>query len=330
MFLICTSTLIEGVNTKAKNIIIFDNTLFKKKLDYFTFNNICGRSGRMFEHFVGKVFLFHDPPARDLPQVDFPVFTQGSDVPSELLIQLSDEDVHDNVRERVDDLITQTYLPIDIIRKNTSIDPEAQIDLARHLERSPQEHWPYLSWASYPTKAQLDYACTLVWEFLVPNKQRRGGVSSGVQLSFKLRRLSQVRDSRALVLEELANDFKPPSPNEAVENVLEFERTWATFEFPRYIMALSRIQEHVFGSIGLQPGDYSFYSMQVESLFRTPVLISLDEYGVPLQVAEKIGEELGIEDDLDSALAYLKRVDVTKFRLSPFERDVIEDAKATI
>ena len=65
--LICTSTLIEGVNTKAKNVIIFDNTIAKEKLDFFTFNNIRGRSGRMFEHFVGRVFLFHDPPIKGYP-----------------------------------------------------------------------------------------------------------------------------------------------------------------------------------------------------------------------------------------------------------------------
>ncbi|NJO55961.1 MAG: DEAD/DEAH box helicase [Rhodospirillales bacterium] len=41
-FLVCTSTLIEGVNTKAKNVIIFDNKIAKQKLDYFTFNNIKG------------------------------------------------------------------------------------------------------------------------------------------------------------------------------------------------------------------------------------------------------------------------------------------------
>lgn len=55
-FLICTSTLIEGVNTKAKNVIIYDNKIARSKFDYFTFNNICGRSGRMFSHFIDNKF----------------------------------------------------------------------------------------------------------------------------------------------------------------------------------------------------------------------------------------------------------------------------------
>src|SRR5690606_8803538 len=36
-FLVCTSTLIEGVNTKAKNVVIYDNKVATKKLDFFTF-----------------------------------------------------------------------------------------------------------------------------------------------------------------------------------------------------------------------------------------------------------------------------------------------------
>src|SRR5260370_26736350 len=86
--LACTSTLIEGVNTKAKNVIIFDNVIAREKYDFFTFNNIKGRSGRMFHHFVGRVFLFHEPPTEQLPFVDFPVFTQGADTPESILIQL--------------------------------------------------------------------------------------------------------------------------------------------------------------------------------------------------------------------------------------------------
>ena len=85
-FLICTSTLIEGVNTKAKNVIIFDNMIAKQKLDYFTFNNIKGRSGRMFEHFVGRVFRFHEEPQAELPFVDFPLHTQDANTPESLLI----------------------------------------------------------------------------------------------------------------------------------------------------------------------------------------------------------------------------------------------------
>src|SRR5439155_22674093 len=89
-YLVCTSTLIEGVNSKAKNVIVYDNRVAKRRFDFFTFNNIKGRSGRMFEHFVGRVFLFNDPPQEEFPFVDIPAFTQSASTAESLLIQLED------------------------------------------------------------------------------------------------------------------------------------------------------------------------------------------------------------------------------------------------
>ena len=60
-YLFCTSTLIEGVNTTAKNIVLFDNTKGNRiPIDFFDYKNIAGRSGRMNIHFIGKIFRFYD------------------------------------------------------------------------------------------------------------------------------------------------------------------------------------------------------------------------------------------------------------------------------
>ena len=75
-YLVCTSTLIEGVNTKAKNVVIYDNKINKSSIDFFTFNNIKGRSGRMGQHYIGHVYLFDTPPSDPLPLVDIPVFSE--------------------------------------------------------------------------------------------------------------------------------------------------------------------------------------------------------------------------------------------------------------
>src|SRR5207248_5704561 len=92
-FLVCTSTLIEGVNTKAKNVVIYDDKINKSRIDFFTFNNIKGRSGRMMQHFIGHVYLFHPPPEEELPLVDVPAFTQPEGTPDSLLIQLDRDDL---------------------------------------------------------------------------------------------------------------------------------------------------------------------------------------------------------------------------------------------
>ncbi len=132
-FLVCTSTLIEGVNTKAKNVVIFDNQIAREQIDFFTFNNIKGRSGRMFEHFVGHVYLFNDPPQERLPFVDFPIFSQEPDTPDSLLVHIESTDLLPTARERMQKWMDQDVLPIEILRENATIEPQAQIDLAERI-----------------------------------------------------------------------------------------------------------------------------------------------------------------------------------------------------
>lgn len=70
--LISTTFIIEGVNTSAENVIIWRNRKGIAKLDDFTYKNIIGRGGRMFKHFVGKIFILEEPPAQEQTQLDIP------------------------------------------------------------------------------------------------------------------------------------------------------------------------------------------------------------------------------------------------------------------
>src|SRR3546814_4872573 len=67
--LISTSSIIEGVNTSAENVIIWANKNGRPRLNDFTYRNIVGRGGRMFRHFIGKVFLLEEPPAPEATQL---------------------------------------------------------------------------------------------------------------------------------------------------------------------------------------------------------------------------------------------------------------------
>ena len=86
--LICTSTLIEGVNTAARNIVLFDHQIGRRGIDLFTHNNIKGRSGRMMKYLVGHVYLFHDEPGGELPTLSVPALSPGSGSPLSLLMDM--------------------------------------------------------------------------------------------------------------------------------------------------------------------------------------------------------------------------------------------------
>lgn len=72
--MISTSSIIEGVNTSAEQVIIWRNRKGTARLDDFTYRNIMGRGGRMFKHFIGKIYILEKPPEAEKIQLtlDFP------------------------------------------------------------------------------------------------------------------------------------------------------------------------------------------------------------------------------------------------------------------
>ena len=81
------------------------------------------------------------------------------------------------------------------------------------------------------------------------------------------------------------------------------------------------------GRQGLPVGSYDWFAGQVECLFLDPVLLTMDEFGIPLDVARKLQRRLATEGDLDLALERLKALDLDRWGLSTFERELVEDAR---
>ena len=328
--LICTSTLIEGVNTKAKNVIVYDHQLNRKPLSYFTFSNIKGRSGRMFHHFIGRVFSFEEPPEEQLTFVDFPMYTQDENTPPALLIQLESDDLSNTSKDRLEPFTVQKILPLNIIKQNHTISPEAQISVAKTLLENAQDFHHYLSWTAFPKYRQLGKVCELIWEYFVETSRRKG-VYSHKQLTLRTWQLLRTKSLSARIMQELREgQYQAKSADEAVERVLQFERNWAGFELPRFLMAVSRIQAYIYETLGMTQGDYSVFSQQLECLFRTPVIAALDEYGIPYQTGEKIEKGLRTSDDLDTALINLKTINLDNYGLSPFEKELVQDAQIAL
>ncbi|PVZ89845.1 hypothetical protein C9426_00245 [Serratia sp. S1B] len=76
--MVSTSSIIEGVNTSTKNIILWSNKLSTSLLSFFTYKNIMGRSGRMFKYFIGKAFLLEKPPEKTDLELDLVLQDEAS------------------------------------------------------------------------------------------------------------------------------------------------------------------------------------------------------------------------------------------------------------
>lgn len=83
--LICTSTLLEGVNTSAKNIIITKpSRVYGKNFDAFDFYNLVGRTGRLYQHYLGT--------AHYIKGVDDPIYNHNQALKT-IEFELTDDNI---------------------------------------------------------------------------------------------------------------------------------------------------------------------------------------------------------------------------------------------
>jgi len=324
-YLLCTSTIIEGVNTSAKNVIIFDNKIARKKIDYFTFNNISGRSGRMFRHFIGNVYLFHEPPQSQLPTVDFPLFSQSESTPDRLLLQIDEDDLVIDLREKLSKYRNQSILSFEILKANSISEPTDQLELAKEILSNLDYYYFNLAWRGNPNYEQLKVACELIWTHLIKSRGRQSGVSSGSQLTYRIWKLRLNSDIKTMINEDTKDISDINIINDKIGDVLDFIRMWAMYKFPKLLLVLNSIQKEIFEKRSLEPGDYTYFANRIENLFLDPSLIALDEFGLPLQVSKKLIPWINPDKNLDQVLIDIKGIDINKIDLNDFEKEIIKD-----
>ncbi len=307
-FLVCTSTLIEGVNTSTKNIICYDNSINRKKFDIFTFNNIAGRSGRMFRHFIGHVYILSPPPPAQLPFVDIPVYSQGPSTPESLLVNIDQEDLSEESIERIKPIIDQKDLSIETIRTNKTVEPKEQISFAKTVNANISEWAPVLAWKGYPTYDQLAFICSCIWDHFSGALLGNRSVFSAKQLAYKINEVSLKKPIKQLIDESLAYK-SDQNIDDVISRILDFHRLWVNFHFPRLLKTIESIVNESLRVNNIPVScDYSAYSMLVENYFFDASLVALEEYGLPLEVGKLFEDTLSTEGELDKALTRLLNI----------------------
>ncbi len=92
--IISTSSIIEGVNTSAKSVILWNKKY--SKLNYFDYKNLIGRGGRMFKHFIGEIYLLEKPPKEEEVQLSL-------EMPKELINEEDRENIRSDQLEHIID-----------------------------------------------------------------------------------------------------------------------------------------------------------------------------------------------------------------------------------
>lgn len=328
--LVCTSTIIEGVNTSAKNVILYENKVGSNDLDFFTFNNIAGRAGRMFKHFTGNVYIFSDIPKKHGDDIDIPVVSQQDGTSLNILLNLDSDDLNETSKNKLDNFYDENSIISNYtLSRSPYLNPDAQILFAKDLYKNATYWNDYLNWTIRPTYNQLKFICDIMFNYFNAKNLAYRCISSSKQLAYKINMLKKKYSIKEIILKDIKS-AKNNNINTNVDNLimahLHFIRMWATNHFPRLLMTISYIQEEVFNNLSLPFGNFSHFALEVESLFYDPALISLEEYGIPMEISLKLPSVIFDHGNLDYSLNALRKINLDKLPIDLTERIFLKRA----
>ena len=154
--LFCTSTIVEGVNTNAKNMVVLNHSKGTKELTVFDFKNIIGRAGRYYHNFVGRYFLVDKELEKfehteDLT-LNFVTYDDQEldpvDIDNSEYMDLSD--INKNLKHKREEQFKDYLLTNDIYEKNRLIKREYQEILLRFLLNNNILYNKFYRYLSYP------------------------------------------------------------------------------------------------------------------------------------------------------------------------------------
>lgn len=322
-YLVCTSTIIEGVNTVAKNVVIYDRRKSTNLVDHFTYKNISGRAGRMNEYFVGNVFVLEKPPEEREYSVDLVIEDQPDATPLSLLLDLPEENLKPQSKERISRVRDDSLLSIETIRANRHISPDVQNWIAEIIINDLFLYEDVLNWKGVPKQDQLEALAELIFEYLSESALRYYGIFSGIQLAWHINELRTGKTLGAYIQSCIENMGAEDEVSDVIERALRFVRNVICHRLPKDIKVIEEIQSEILTRYGRERGDYSKFCEQLEHLFIPANLFALDEYGIPLQTAARLERFIGQPESLDAALSRVSKLDMSPQDFDSFEIELI-------
>jgi hypothetical protein len=273
--LFCTSTLIEGVNTAAKTVLIYDKAIARSNYDFFTFSNIKGRAGRLGQHHVGKVYLFNAPPAHEITEVAPTLFGEDDDAPDDYVVHL-DETINADpeVDERIDVLKRNLELDSAGLRVAASVGLENALAIKKLVADGLHRGQP-LVWAGYP---RYHHIVALAEVVCTARSSNEFGVFSAKQLAYFISNLRHLHSMKTFLNEY---DSKYRGNAESHDNVFKFLRA-CEYGLPQLFSVIELFVRHRDVDT-----DYSLFLHDLSRWFMPEELKNLDEEGVPIQISER-------------------------------------------
>ncbi|MFC4696603.1 DEAD/DEAH box helicase [Enterococcus aquimarinus] len=312
--LFCTSTIIEGVNTTAKNVLWFDSTKGSQhQIDYFDFSNIKGRAGRLMQHYKGNFYMFNKQPPKNEVMIDIPFYDQEN-MNDEILINIPTDKVKQKHVERYLELQNIPEAYYETVRKN-GVSIKNQLEIISLFEKllikNPENKC--LIWNGYPTYDQLKVVINLGWEYFIKEGETTKPMNPNwlTYLTFNSNKpLNKLINERyQKLLEDKSKNTKKTDEdflNEAILMIYKVQRHWIQYKVPKWLDTINSLQIAVTQKLNIASGDYSFYSSMLENDFIKNEYSILVEMGVPSTAIEKIQNNIPKNIGEDDVIRFIR------------------------
>lgn len=273
--IISTSSIIEGVNTFAENVVIWANKNGRPNLKDFTYKNIIGRGGRMFKHFIGKIFLLEKPPAEETIQLNLGLSDDllNSLDRSKYTKELTKEQLAKIIvfNEEIDNLIGQGVYSQGVKDNAIQTSPSTLKNIASDIHKNPG-HWNGL--ISLNSKNPNDWDRIL---FSILNLTGSVGASYTDLVAY----VKAMSKNWSKSIPELMSMLR--SNGVTIEKFFEHERT-VTFKIASIISDVSFVCNHILH----KNVDVSPFIAKISHAFLPRLVYELEEYSLPRMVSKKI------------------------------------------
>lgn len=278
--LLSTSSIIEGVNTSAENVIIWSNKNGKENINDFTYKNIMGRGGRMFRHFIGKIYILEQPPSADQTQLEIPL-------PEEILGDIDEIKYEKELtKEQITKIICYKEEMANLLGKEVykklqsenifqSSDSELIKKIAKDMIENPKE-WNGLSF--------LNSSNTKHWGSILFKIIKIVPSGWDAKYSIIVGFVKILKNNWSSSIPELLNELKKYKTKVGVDDFFKLERN-VTYKLASLVNDINILQKEILKDKNY---DISSFVNGCSNAFLPRNVFQLEEFGLPRMISKKI------------------------------------------
>ncbi|HCE2503312.1 TPA: DEAD/DEAH box helicase [Vibrio parahaemolyticus] len=277
--LVSTSSIIEGVNTSAENVVLWSNLSGRgrARINDFSYKNIIGRGGRMFRHFIGKIYILEKPPEETETQLDleFPDQLVGSIDLEEYKTELTQEQIARIIayKEDMEELLGEGRL--NQLQKGGQLESSDSF-LIHSIAKDLVTNKPTWSGLGYLNSSHPDD-----WENYLYKVIRLSPSGWGDKYGKFVGFVKVLADNWSLTIPQLLNRLE--DLDIGIDQFFELEKN-ATFKLASLLNDVNVLQKNILSeNIDIAP-----FIGKVSNAFLPPLVYQLEEYGLPRMLSRKI------------------------------------------